>query len=286
MSDPQTLPFPYGVNQFTTLPWSFEDDVRNYARRGVQAIELCEIKLDDARRDEQLALLADSGLTVSSVQPKVRTVVASAGQPEPKGREDRLTDIERSIRELAPHAPGAAFVTNTGPPPGNGNIADAIAQTVADHRRLAAVATDSGVRIALEPLSPVSMNQETSIWTFRQALHVVSEVGRDELGICVDLWNLWQDGDLVSDLQSAPDRVFLLQVSDWRTPRSGMDRRSVGTGEIPTGRLLHAVYDAGYRGPCVVEIFSQNVPDSLYDGDLDALVRDNRTALEQAWRTG
>lgn len=260
--------------------------MRNYARLGVQAIELCEVKLDDARRDEQLALLADSGLTVSSVQPNVRTVVASAGQPEPKGREDRLTDIERSIRDLARHAPGAAFVTNTGPPPGNGNIAEAIAQTVADHGRLAAVAADCGVRIALEPLSPVSMNQETCIWTSRQALHVVSEVRRDELGICVDLWNLWQDGDLVSDLKRAPDRVFLLQASDWRTPRSGMDRRSVGTGGIPTGRLLHAVYDAGYRGPCVLEIFSSDVPDSLYDGDLDALVRDNRTALEQAWWTG
>ncbi|MFQ1003679.1 sugar phosphate isomerase/epimerase family protein [Modestobacter sp. SSW1-42] len=286
MSDLQTLPFPFGVNQFTTLPWSFEDDVRNYARLGVDAIELCEVKLDDARRDEQLALLADSGLTVSSVQPKVRTVVASAGQPEPKGREERLADLERSIVQLAPHAPGAAFVTNTGPPPGNGDIAEAIAQTIADHRRLAAVAADCGVRIALEPLSPVSMNQETCIWTFRQALHVVSEVGRDELGICVDLWNLWQDGDLVSDLQSAPDRIFLLQVSDWRTPRSGMDRRSVGTGEIPTGRLLHAVHDAGYRGPCVVEIFSENVPDSLYESDLEALVRDNRDALEHAWTMG
>lgn len=194
-----------------------------------------------------------------------------------------MARFRRSVERIAPHAPGAAFVTNTGPAPG-GNIADAIEQVIADHRELAAVAANHGVRIALEPLNPVSLNLETAIWTYEQALHVVREVDRENVGICVDLWNLWQDAGLVSGIRSSPDRVFLLQASDWRTPRSGADRRSVGTGEIPVGRLLHAAYDAGYRGPCVVEIFSQGVPDSLYDGDLDELVRSNRAALEEAWK--
>jgi sugar phosphate isomerase/epimerase len=49
----------------------------------------------------------------------------------------------------------------------------------------------------------------------------VQEVDRENVGICLDLWNLWQDAELVPGIRSAPDRVFLLQVSDWRTPRSG-----------------------------------------------------------------
>jgi sugar phosphate isomerase/epimerase len=85
-------------------------------------------------------------------------------------------------------------------------------------------------------------------------------------------------------IDAAPDRVFLLQVSDWRLPRSADDRRSVGTGEVAIGQLLHAVYDAGYLGPRVLEIFSDDVPDSLYDTDLRALVRDNHAALQRAWR--
>ncbi|WP_268255760.1 sugar phosphate isomerase/epimerase family protein [Streptomyces lomondensis] len=77
------------------------------------------------------------------------------------------------------------------------------------------------------------------MWTYRQALDIVQEVDRENVGVCLDLWNLWQDLDLVPRLADAPDRLFLLQVSDWRTPRSRMDRRGVGTGDIPVGQLLH-----------------------------------------------
>jgi len=133
--------------------------------------------------------------------------------------------------------------------------------------------------------NPVSLNQESAIWTYRQALTIVEEVGDDHVGICVDLWNLWQDCEFVNDLSVSSERMFLLQVSDWRTPRSSMDRRSVGTGDIPIGELLHAVYDAGYRGPCVLEIFSHDVPDSLYDTDLHDVLAANRSALNRAWQT-
>jgi sugar phosphate isomerase/epimerase len=68
--------FPYGVNQFTTMPWSFEEDLTHYAGLGVEAIELCETKLHDDhdRAKAQLASVAEAGLPVSSVQPAVRTV--------------------------------------------------------------------------------------------------------------------------------------------------------------------------------------------------------------------
>lgn len=164
-------------------------------------------------------------------------------------------------------------------------MADAIAQTISSHQELAAIAADHGVRIALEPLSPVTLNQESAIWTYRQALQIVEAVDDDRVGICVDLWNLWQDCQFAEQLHASAERMFLLQVSDWRTPRSGMDRRSVGTGQIPIGDLLHVVHEAGYRGPCVLEIFSQDVPDSLYDTDPRELLSVNRTALERAWQT-
>ncbi|MEU6908993.1 sugar phosphate isomerase/epimerase family protein [Streptomyces coeruleorubidus] len=279
--------FPYGVNQFTTMPWSFEEDLTHYADLGVEAIELCETKLDDEhdRAKAQLASVAEAGLPISSVQPVVRTVFPSETQPGPADRRDRLDRFRRSVELIAPFAPDAVFVTNTGPAP-EGNLHEAIRQVVTHHRELADIAADHGVRIALEPLNPVLLNAETAIWTYRQALDVVQEVDRENVGVCLDLWNLWQDPDLVPRLADAPDRLFLLQVSDWRTPRSRMDRRSVGTGDIPVGRLLHAAHGAGYRGPCVLEIFSDNVPDSLYETDLDELVRTNRTALESAWRAG
>jgi hypothetical protein len=38
------FPFPLGVSQFTTMPWSFEENLRNYAALGSNAIEVCEFK--------------------------------------------------------------------------------------------------------------------------------------------------------------------------------------------------------------------------------------------------
>lgn len=277
------FPFPFGVSQFTTMPWSFEEDLGNYVALGVDAIELCEFKLAEDKIAEQLGAVQAAPISVCSVQPSVRTMLPSSSQPDPTDRRDRLARFRTSVERIAPYAPGAVFVTNTGPAQG-GNLADTIARVVADLKELAAVAADNGVRIALEPLNPVSLNQESAIWTYRQALNIVEDVGDDHIGICVDLWNLWQDCEFVNDLSGSSDCMFLLQVSDWRTPHSAMDRRSVGTGDIPTAELLHAVYDAGYRGPCVLEIFSQDVSDSLYDTDLHDVLDANRNALNRAWR--
>ncbi|WP_181699988.1 sugar phosphate isomerase/epimerase [Nocardia sp. GTS18] len=279
-----SMPFDYSVNQFTTTPWSFEQDVAHYTEAGIGVIEVCQDKLDADRSKEQLVAAVAAGLAIQSVQPSVRTMIPSAGQPEPKQLPQRLAVLRSCVELVAPFAPGAVFVTNTGPAPG-GDMVEAIAQTVSGHRELAAVAADRGVRIALEPLNPISLNQESAIWTLRQGLDIVDEIDRDNVGICFDTWNLWQDGNVLDSLRAAGDRIFLLQVSDWRTPRSGADRRSVGTGAIPTGQLLHAVYDIGYRGPCVLEILSQGVPDSVYDTDLDELLHTNRAALDKSWQT-
>ncbi|WP_078503521.1 TIM barrel protein [Streptomyces sulphureus] len=71
-------------------------------------------------------------------------------------------------------------------------MAEAIRQTVIDHRELASVTAAHGVRIALEPLNPVSLNRKTAIWTMEQALKIVEEVDRQEVWICFDTWNVWQ----------------------------------------------------------------------------------------------
>ena len=75
-----------------------------------------------------------------------------------------------------------------------------------------------------------------------------------------------------------------MQVSDWKTPRSFADRHVVGEGEIPTATLLRAIHETGYGGPYTLEIFSDEVPDSLWDDDLSKVIRDSRGGLEKAWK--
>ena len=76
-----TPDFIFGVSQFTTNPWTFEQDIEVYARLGVQAIEVCEFKLSADHWQTQMALPAAHGLQITSIQPVVRTLFPSVSQP-------------------------------------------------------------------------------------------------------------------------------------------------------------------------------------------------------------
>ncbi len=275
-------PYQFGVSEFTTQPWSFEQDVENYARLGVQAIEVCEAKLDAGRTEAQMRLVASHGLTISSVQPKTRTLFPSQSQPEPVGIGERLARFRQTIETLALWTPGVPFVTNTGIAP-DGNIQAALDTAVREYRALADFAAERGVRIALEPLNAAIMNIESAIWTLPQAMQIVEAVDHDSFGICLDFWNVWQNAAIEEEIRRCGDKIFLVQVSDWRMPRSFQDRLVPGDGEIPLPPLLRAAHDGGYRGPYIVEIFSGDVSDSLWEGDLEQVIHNSRTGLDAAW---
>lgn len=276
------FPFLFGVSEFTTRPWTFEQDVERYAKLGVAMIEVCEEKLDDQRYKEQMQMVADHGLKISAIQPLVRTFGSSQMQPAPKNLNERVSSLRSSIERLSPFAGGCPFILNTGAPE-KGNIHAMVNSTINEMRDLAGFAADHGVSLALEPLNASSMNSESAIWTIGQAMEIIDAVDRDNVGLCLDFWNIWQNAHVEQEIRRASDRIFALQVSDWRTPRSAGDRLVPGDGEIPLGKLLHTVQQTGYSGVCTVEIFSQDVVDSLYDTDLSDVIRRSKKGLEEAW---
>ena len=275
----------FGVSEFTTNPWSFERDVETYARLGVQAMEVCEFKLDPARLTEQMRLPAAHGLQITSVQPSVRTLFASRSQPEPPDVDARMARFRRTVEMMAPFTPGVAFVTNTGIPP-DGNIQLALDTAVEKYGALADFAAEHGARIALEPLNPSIMNVETAVWTVEGAMQIVRAVGRANFGLCLDCWNVWQNAGLDDAIRASGDRIFVVQISDWRTPRSFLDRLIPGQGDIPLADFLRAVRATGFDGAYSVEIFSQGVPDALWEGDLEQVIRDSRAGFERAMAQG
>ena len=275
--------YQFGVSEFTTNPWTFERDVETYARLGVDTIEVCEIKLDAAQAADQLALVHRHGLAISSVQPAVRTLFPSLSQPEPKDVPARMARFRKTIERVAGVAPNVPFVTNTGIPP-NGNIQEVFDTAAREYRILADFAASHGGRIALEPLSASIMNEESAIWTLEQAMRIVSAVDRANFGICLDTWNVWQNAGIVEGIRACGDRIFVVQVSDWRTPRSFQDRLIVGQGEIPLPPLLRAIHESGFRGAYSLEIFSSGVPDALWRADLSQVIKDSRAGLARAWR--
>ncbi len=275
-------PFTIGISEFTTMPWSFDEDVSRYAALGIDAIEVVEAKLDDDRYADQMRSIAEAGLTISGVQPAVRTFFDSRMMPNPKPIDDRVACLRKSIERLAKFSPGVPFITNTGAHP-KGDMAEAMTVVAAKLGELGRIAADHGVTMALEPLNPTSVNVESAIWTIDQALDVIEASGSASVGLCLDYWNIWQNDDVEAAIARAGDRIFTVQASDWRTPQSFADRIVPGDGTIPLTALIEATRATGYDKPWVVEIFSNDVADSLYNDDLEAVVRRCREGMAVAW---
>jgi len=275
----------FGVSEFSTWPWSFERDLRQYAGHGVDAIEICEFKLNRDDYAPQLEQVTNSGLTMSSVQATVHSLFPDSLAAEPTAPPDRVRHIKTAIERIAPHAPaGTPFVVITGAAPG-GDARHVYETALTEFAELAAFAARHAMRIAYEPLHPVLFNTDTALWGLDQALELVREVDHAAFGLCVDSWNIFQTPDLENVIRRCADRIFLVQVSDWCRPRSGADRVSLGDGAIDNAAIVKAVRETGYSGPYVLEIFSgESLPDSIWRGDLDAMLQKNMDAFSRIWQ--
>lgn len=274
----------FGISEFTTWPWSFERDVARYAAHGVDTIEVCEFKLNRDDYRPQLQSIERSGLTVSSVQSTVHSLFPDSLAPSPSDPDDRIRHMKSAIERIAPHVPAQVpFVVITGAAPG-GNIRMVYDKAVTAFADLAAFAAERGVRMAYEPLNPVLFNTDTALWGLDQALELVQRVDHPALGICLDTWNVFQTPNLHEVIHASAERIFLVQVSDWHLPRSGADRISLGDGTIDNAAIMRAARDAGYSGPFVLEIFSdESLPDSIWRADLDEVIDRNVTAFVRLW---
>ena len=196
------MTFAFGISQFTTQPWSFDETVARLPGLGVDALEVVEATLDDSRYAEQLASIFAAGMTISGVQPKVRTFFASRMTLHPQALDERVAALRGSIERLGRHASGVPFITNTGAHP-KGDMAEAMRVVAEKLGELARMAADNGVELALEPLNPTSVNVESAIWTIDQALEVIDRSGAGNVGLCLDYWNIWQNADVAEQIARA-----------------------------------------------------------------------------------
>jgi sugar phosphate isomerase/epimerase len=274
----------FGISEFTTWPWSFERDVERYAAHAIDAIEVCEFKLDRNDYRPQLESIARAGLTVSSVQSTVHSLFPDSLAPAPSDPTDRVRHMKAAIERIAPHVPpGTPFVVITGAAP-EGNIRAVYERALVEFADIAEFASQRGVRVAYEPLNPVLFNTDTALWGLDDALDLVRCVDHPALGLCLDTWNVFQTPLLHDVIRSCGDRIFLVQVSDWHRPRSGADRISLGRGSIDNAAIMASARAAGYPGPYVLEIFSsESLPDSIWRADLDNVILENVIAFVKTW---
>jgi sugar phosphate isomerase/epimerase len=256
--------------------------VRAYADAGVEGIGVWEIKLPPGGDDDALEQLEASRLGRAAAVPAVPSILPLTLMEGPEDPRARIEAICASLHRLSRFRP-SSVVCLTGPGDDRETVVSGL-RTIADE------AERAGVRVGLEPINRIGGENWTMITSLTEAVELLDDVDKPELGIQFDTWHVWDTPDLLDDIDRHADRFVGVHVSDWREPTRGWaDRVLPGEGVAPLSEILGALERAGWNGFYDLEVFSDNGtfgnawPDSLWDVPAGELARRGKTAFERTW---
>lgn len=228
--------------------WSLAQCIEGCARHGIPGISPWRDKLAEYGLDRAVRHISDAGLRVSGL---CRGGMFTA-DPDAAAADNR-----RAVDEA--HALGADCLVMVvgGLAPGSKDVAGA-RQIVADGvAALAPYARDAGVKIALEPLHPMTCADRSVLSTAAQALDLADAVGQG-VGVALDVYHIWWDPALAASVARVQGRIHGFHVCDWLVPTQDLvfDRGMMGDGVIDTPGIRALVEAAGYAGMIEVEILS------------------------------
>ncbi|BAS14488.1 xylose isomerase domain protein TIM barrel [Arthrobacter sp. Hiyo8] len=197
------------MNQISTMQATFEEDLPAYAAAGFEAIGLLEMKLPEDDNNNR-RLLDRYGFEVSNCIVSVLSILPLQGVVLPKGdwkgidfegpkdTETRIRQICDAVRRLGPYKPSSVTVS-FGSPDGFESARAAETALREGLRRIADVATKSGVRIAIEPIHPSIIH--TLGQSIAETAHIIDDAGvADAVGILIDTWHSGDSPTLFEDI--------------------------------------------------------------------------------------
>lgn len=233
--------------------WKLAQALEGCVRHGIGGItvwrqEIAEMGLSTAAR-----LLRSSGLVVTGL---------ARGGPFPwadaRGKHAAIEDTRRAIDEAAELRARCLILVVGGLAAGSKDlpgarcmVRDAIGEVLEHARR-------SKVPLALEPFHPMYCADRSCISTLREANDLCDELG-EGLGIAVDVYHVWWDSSLETEIQRAgKTRLLAFHLSDWLVPTIdlALDRGMMGDGIIDIARIRGFMEASGFEGFHEVEIFS------------------------------
>jgi sugar phosphate isomerase/epimerase len=239
--------------------WNLAQIIDGCARHGITGIS--------PWRDQVAALgLKETKKRVSSLDLKVTGLCRGGFFTAKDWKDDNLRAIEEA-HELGAKAlvlvvggllPGSKDLKKS-----RETVRDGIASILPEARK-------AGVPLAIEPLHPMQAAERACINTLEQALDLCDSLG-EGLGVAVDVYHVWWDPKLQSQVKRAGRRILGYHICDWLSPTRDMvnDRGMMGDGVVDLPLIRSWVEGAGYTGFQEVEIFSdawwQRDPDEVLE---------------------
>ena len=243
------------VSAVCTRNWTFDEDLAFYAKAGITNVGLSWAKLEGAETVEAVARVRDAGLRVTNILAMAGHVLDEPGTWPAANRR-----VEGALEVAA--ATGAGCVVMTSGRPGSLSWEAAAEAWEAAVAPLATRAQELGVVLALEHTNSLRVDL-SFVHTLGDALDLA---GRLDMGVCMECNVCWMERGVEETIAANVGRLALVQVSDFvvgtfATP----DRVVPGDGDIPLGRMLGALVDAGYRGVFDLEVIGPRIDAEGYE---------------------
>ena len=227
--------------------WTLAQIIDGCARHGIEGISPWRDQVAQMGLASAAKAIKANGLTV--------TGLCRGGFFTAKDWRD---DNRRAIEEA--HALGAQCLVLVvgGLLPGSKDIQksrDAVRDGIAE---ILPEARKARTPLAIEPLHPMQAAERACINTLEQALDICDELG-EGIGVAVDVYHVWWDPKLQSQIKRGGKRIFAYHICDWLVPTRDLlnDRGMMGDGVIELPKIRGWVEAAGYAGFQEVEIFSE-----------------------------
>lgn len=254
------------LNQITTNRWTLPEAIDGCVRAGLPYISFWRDKVAATGLQESARLVRESGLKVSSLCRGGWFDDATS-----EGRKARLDDNRRAIEEAA--TLGTDVLVLVCGPAATKDLVASRAYVQDCIEQLLPMAADYGIKLGIEPMNPVYAAERSVMVTLGQANKVVQTLKHPNLGVVVDVFHVWWDPEVYTQIEAATGTILGFHVSDWLVPLPDilMGRGMMGDGVIELRRLREAVEAAGYFGPIETEIFNQKIWDTPGDQTLQLM---------------
>ena len=233
------------------------------ARRGIQAVSPWRDQVATAGLGEISRLIKTLGMTLSGycrggMFPAVDAVGRQAAWDDNRRAVDEACELSSPCLVLVVGGLPGALAGQTA----HKDIALCRNQVRDGIAELLAYAGTCNMPLAIEPLHPMYAADRACVNTMEQALDlcdVLDPSGSGRLGVAVDVYHVWWDPKLETQIKRAGKaRLLAFHVCDWLTPTTDLlnDRGMMGDGVIDIPKIRGWMEAHGYSGSSEVEIFS------------------------------
>ncbi|MCX2965941.1 sugar phosphate isomerase/epimerase family protein [Gordonia aquimaris] len=254
------------LNQATIKRADLSQALTATAAAGIPSIGLWREPVHDVGLSTACAMVADSGLRVSSLC-RGGFFTSDDREEQQRARDDNLRAIDEIAQLAAAGAAGSAPVlvlVAGGLPEASTDLQGARERATTAIADLVDAAAAAQVTLAVEPMHPMYAADRGVISSLRSALDIAEHFDPTTVGVVVDAFHIWWDPDVYTQIAraGAQQRISSYQINDWITPLPAdalLSRGLPGQGHIDLRALTRAVVDAGYGGDIEVEIFNADI---------------------------